>query len=218
LKCCGESPFFLLGLWGKSRQEHLSQRQAKDTVSLTLATPFKKFPCNHSFPALKLHPTAEIREDFVFSGRRRQGAFRGDLAPPRSTPLAPHCPGGGGCRARRCRSAPAASLRRAGRRALARAHRPAAAAAAATEAARGRADRELQMAPTPECGAPSPWCVSPAPREWRLNEERGKGKAEALLAAEPPARSQAVGHIAGAPAGELAGGHRSPHSLPRRGE
>lgn len=167
-------------------------------------------------PSPWLPPTSETTVNLP--GRRRQGGFRGELAPRRSTLPAPHCPGGGGGKARRCRSAPAALLRRAGGRALARAYRPAAAAAAATEAAPGRADRELQMPPTPECGAPNPWCVSPAPREWRLNEDRGKGKTEALLPAEPPAGCRAVGHIAGAPAGELAGQHRSPHSPPRRGE
>lgn len=42
--------------------------------------------------------------------------------------------------------------------------------------------------------APSPWCASPAPRESRLRRERGQTEAEALLLAQPPARSQARSH------------------------
>lgn len=151
-------------------------------------------------------------------GCRRQGAFKGDRAPAAQSPAGPALPR----RLRRVRgeALPFCTSR------LSSAV-PGARHSLGRTAWRQRRQRKLHgsawsralpQPPAPECSAPSPWCVSPAPRESRLYKKGGRGKAEALLPGEPPARSQAVGHIAGAAGSEPASKHRSSHSQPRHGE
>ena len=161
-------------------------------------------------------PTLETTVNLL--GCRRQGAFKGDPAPAAQSPAGPALPR----RLRRVRgeALPFCTSR------LGSAV-PGARHSLGRTAWRQRRQRKLHgsawsralpQPPALECSAPSPWCVSLAPRESRLYKKGGRGKAESLLPGEPPARSQGVCHIAGAAGSEPASRHLSLHSQPRRGE